>query len=512
MQLTVTEAPAASKAGVNKRPSHGVALWLVLLSLVYLVPTCARAAHEKFWYDELLTFDAATLFPSVQKLWGFLKEAEASPPLGFLLAGASEGVFGRGEFGLRFPSIVGFWVMAVCLYFYLSRRIPRSFALAGALLAALTAAGRYSYEARPYGVMLGLGGIALVAWQAAAAGRRRTLTVPLVGLALMAALFTHPLAVTLAIPFVVGELVRTIQCKRVDWPVWCAFAAATPMLLVIWTMQATGKSTTYLRFRGGIAWHIAVTYLQMLGTAIVPLVVAFLVLLVLRSLGGINRRREGAMRAHELAALAGFALIPFAAVTLLATVDGMYFLRYSLNCTMGLAGLVTILLYQIGGPNQLSAVSVAAVFTVAFAIVQVCPEEKRPDYGLKVENSSEKIRPSMERMPADAPIAVGAPMTFVELEHYASPGLAGRLYYLTEPAVAAAIDGNTLFDLKTPALAQFFPFRSHFEDYHAFIAAHPRFYVVQSVRNLAFEAAAGRLRLEARSTSDGFEYYEAYAR
>ncbi len=103
-------------------------------------------------------------------------------------------------------------------------------------------------------------------------------------------------------------------------------------------------------------------------------------------------------------------------------------------------------------------------------------------------------------------------MTFVELEHYSSPGLASRLYYLTEPAVAAVIDGNLHFDVKTPLLARYFPFRAHFASYESFIAGHRRFYVVQPTRNVAWEYSAGHLSLRPFATADHFQYYEASPR
>jgi hypothetical protein len=486
-------------------------LCVAVLFLVYFVPTCMRAAREKFWYDELLTFDVATLVPSPGTFWWFLKNAESSPPLGFVLAAGSESIFGRNEFALRFPSIVAFWIMALCLYVYLSRRLPWPFAIAGMLLTYLTAAGRYSYEARPYALMLAFAGIALVAWQAAAENGRRRFALVALALALMAALFSHAMAVTLALPFLAGELTRTVQRKRVDWPVWCAFASATPILLVLWKMKTAGNEAAYWRFNGSLPWHIGVTYMEMLGPAIAPLALAFAVLLVLRTQWSGTVNRAPGMPAYELAALVGFALIPFAAVPI-STLNGQYFLRYSLNSTIGLAGLIAVLLFRIGGTSRLSGPTVLVVFGVVFTIVQFLPEEKRPDFGLKVVNASEKVQQFLERMPSDAPIVICPAMTFVELEHYSSPGLAARLYYLTDPAAAAAIDGNILFDVKTPVLARFFPFRAHFEDYHSFISAHKRFYVVQPVRNIARENALGRLGLQPRETVDHFQYYEASAR
>ena len=53
-------------------------------------------------------------------------------------------------------------------------------------------AGRYAHEARPYALVLALAGIALVAWQAAAEGRRRRVALFSLGFALAAALCSSP--------------------------------------------------------------------------------------------------------------------------------------------------------------------------------------------------------------------------------------------------------------------------------------------------------------------------------
>jgi hypothetical protein len=501
----------AARVSLGKFHRWAPALCLTLLSILYLVPTCVRAAREKLWFDEILTFDAASLMPRLGTLWSFLKEVGASPPLGYVLAAGSEVIFGRNEFGARLPSVIAFWTMALCLYVYLSRRLPWPFAIAGMLLTVLTAAGRYSYEARPYALVLALAGIALVAWQDAAEGRRRRVALVTLGLALMAALLSHPMAVTLVLPFLAGELARTVQRKRVDWPVWCAFASATPAILVLRALKNAGHFDTYLRFDGSVRWHIVTTYLQILRPAVAALGLAFFLVVVLRKQTANTPEYSRGMRAYEIAALVGFALIPFAAVPL-STFGGHYFLRYSLNCIIGLAGLLVVLLFRVGGANRLSGAAVLIVFAVCFAIVQFLPENMRPDAGLKILNTSEEIRPFLERMPSDAPIILCRATTFVELEHYSGPQLAARLYYLTEPAVAAAIDGDILLEVTGPPLAQFFPFRAHWADYHSFIATHKRFYVVQPIRNIAREYFAGRIGLQYRETADHFPYYEASVR
>jgi hypothetical protein len=493
---------------LRKGRQWGPVLGLALLSILYFVPTCIRAAREKLWYDEILTYDAATLLPSMQALWAFLKRFEASPPLGFVLSAGSESIFGRNEFGLRLPSVIAFWIMALCLYLYLSRRIPRPFAMAAMLLTGLTAAGRYSYEARPYALMLACAGIALVAWQAAAEGRRRWAALVTLAVALAAALCSHSMALTLALPFAAGEIARTIQRKRVDWPVWCAFAAATPAVLVLWAVKGGRDFTAMTRFSGSIPLYAVTTYLQMLRPAAAPLGLAFLAMLVLRTQGTGTAKRAPGMRGYELTALAGFVLIPFLAVPL-STLNGHYWLRYSINCTIGLAGLLAVLLFRFGGANRLSGTAVIVVFGVSFAIGQFYPEDKRPDSGLKIVNSSGDIQPFLEQIPSDAPIVVCNDLTFVELEHYSSPRVAARLYYLTDRAAAAAIDGDIGFEVDGWLLGQFFPFHANFADYHSFVATHKRFYVVRPIRNIVREYLAGRINLQSKETAGHFQYWEA---
>jgi 4-amino-4-deoxy-L-arabinose transferase-like glycosyltransferase len=516
LPLAATEAVAnPPNPVVPSRPPQFQRWWpalaVVLLSVLYFVPTCVRAAHAKLWYDEILTFDAATLLPSFKALWAFLGRFEASPPLGFVLSAVSESIFGWNEFGLRLPSIISFWIMALCMYRFLGRRLPRPYAIAGMLLPALTAAGGYSYEARPYALMLALAGIALLAWQAAAEGRGRPGSLVLIGIALSAALCSHSMAIALALPFLVGEATRTYQRKRLDWPVWCAFASAAPALLVIWAVKNGRNFAGIFRYNGSVSQNIFTTYAQILRPAVAPLVLAFVLLLVLRKRGTGSAKPEIGMPAHELAALVGFALIPFVAVPL-STLGGHYWIRYSMNCTIGLTGLLVLLLFKVGRGSRLSEVIVLVVLGVSFLLGQFLPADMRPDKGLRIVNSSDEIQPHLDEIPSDAPIVVSNGLTFVELEHYSTPKTAARLYYLTDRAAAESIDGDIAFEVDGWLLGRFFPFHANFADYHAFIATHKRFYVVRPIRNIVREYFAGRVNLLPRETSSHFQYFEVEVR
>ncbi len=454
-------------------------LYLALLSVAYLVPTCVRAATERLWFDEILTLRASTLLPSLRTLWSFLMHGlELNPPLGFVLAAGSECILGRNELGVRFPSVIAFWTMSLCLYLFLSRRLPTPFAIAGMLLPALTAAGRYSYEARPYALVLAFAGISLVAWQAAAEGRRRRLALVVLPVSLAAALCSQPLAVTLALPFLAGEVTRTVHRRRLDFPVWCAFAASTPPLWLLWKLKVAARAAASAQAVVHPLNTIFFTYFLILMPAIIPLIAAIFLTLASRTQTVVSAEPRGAVPGYELAALAGFLAIPLAAVPL-SMLGGLYWPRYSLNVVIGLAGYFAILLFRMAARRPRAGMAVAALFTIFFVTEQLLPESKRLNAGIEGTKSA-GLQRALEGIQGDElPIVVGRQLTFLELEHYGSPGLASRLYYLTDPTASVKWAGNVLFDAKGPVLQEFFPFRSHFAEYHSFTAAHRRFIVTE---------------------------------
>ncbi len=284
---------------------------------------------------------------------------------------------------------------------------------------------------------------------------------------------------------------------------------AAPAILVALSIKNGRDFTKMANWGGSVPGHIADTYLWMLKPALVPLGIVFLVLLVLRRPEAGAGRGKAAMPAHELAALLGFALVPFVAVSL-STLSDHYWMRYSLNSVVGLAGILVLILSAIGGTNRLAGVSVLIIFGVFFAVGRFLPENRPAEHGVPLVNTSEELQPFLEHMPPDVPIVVGYVNAFVELEHYSSPQLARRLYYLTEPADSAAVDGMAGIESELPRFARLVHFRAHIEDYRRFIESGRRFYVVLPIGYIARQAVAGRLVLQTRGT-DEFRYFEGNA-
>src|SRR5262245_5707118 len=225
-------------AHVNRRPT----VYLVVFSVVYCAFAAALAATRPLWHDELFTAYLLRV-PSVKHLWaGLASGIDLMPPLSHLVLRLLAPIFGDGPIVLQLPSMVGFWVMCLCVYRFVSYRLPVEFGLAAMLLPFCTNASYYLAEARPYGMALGLGGLALVSWQSLdRPSRLRPLWLVCLALSLTAAITTHFYSVFLLLPLVVGEIARTTIRRAVDWKSWLAVTGPMVVLLPLWPLLSVAR-------------------------------------------------------------------------------------------------------------------------------------------------------------------------------------------------------------------------------------------------------------------------------
>ena len=142
--------------------------YIVLLtwSIWFAVPTAMRAAAKPFWHDEIYTLLLARL-PSISVHWSALRDGvDFAPPLNGFATRAVRHVAGIGPVAARLPAMIGFWTMAMVIFAVVRERAGAIFGFAAICLPMFTAAYRYSYEARPYGLMMGLASLAWFAWMA----------------------------------------------------------------------------------------------------------------------------------------------------------------------------------------------------------------------------------------------------------------------------------------------------------------------------------------------------------
>ena len=126
-------------------------------------------------------------------------------------------IFGIKPFFLRLPSIGGFLLMQVCLFYFVRRIATERAAMFAMAIPALTVAFGYTLQIRPYGVMLGLFGLAMLSWQTAA--RRedgRTASLVVLALSIAAVANAQYYGVLVMLPLCMGEAVRVWERRRLD--------------------------------------------------------------------------------------------------------------------------------------------------------------------------------------------------------------------------------------------------------------------------------------------------------
>src|ERR1700674_2071113 len=148
-------------------------LWLALFGLCYLLLARQRS-FRPLWNDELITYNVASL-PRVGSIWRLLTQgADLNPPLFHIVTWAAAKLFGLTELGLRIPGILGFFVLCWSLYVFVARNGGVCYGFAAMLLPMATGACRFASEARAYGLVRGFSGLAVVCWQRAGEGSKRS--------------------------------------------------------------------------------------------------------------------------------------------------------------------------------------------------------------------------------------------------------------------------------------------------------------------------------------------------
>ncbi len=344
---------AAAIAGIAPRPDRdaslaapdrdglpaacGILLLTAVLALVW--------SHVRLmWNDEFLSFYS----DSVPTLAGVLRvqthfPISLDPPAYHLLSHLSMDAIGRNGTALRLPALGGFLLLELSLFVLVRRIAGHRAALIAMALPLCTASFRYAVEGRPYGLLLGLYAAALACWYFAtqsdeafapalhtrnehAPPSRRSLRlrwVPLLGLFLSIALAitSHYFGVLILLPVSAGELVRTLQRRRFDWPVVGVLAAGFLSIALILPGKAAlapyqrhyytssvnlhnvsqGYRELFVRYN---TWPIP---LQRVSALLLALGTVWLIVAMVRRL-----RRGPATEPEALwAALLGLAVLPF---------------------------------------------------------------------------------------------------------------------------------------------------------------------------------------------------------
>ncbi len=448
----------------------------ITAAIVFYLALTAINAGRHLWHDELYTYYIAAA-PSWQHFWQDLR-LDLNPPLEYLLARASISLFGQNEYAVRLPSILAFLAGSLCFYRFVSKRLGGSYGLLAMLVVWASPFFYYATEARPYALLLGFLGFALLAWDRASRTERGSADVMTLAMAIVGMMLSHMLAVVYILPFCLAESVRTFTRRKLDPLIWMALLLPCSLPLVYMrTMSRFEISSFPSNFQASIGRALGGYYGTMRLEA-VPLLIA-----VLLALAVSFRGREkpiapaGRLDRGDGAIIVGLLLIPLAVNIALMRLHAAYFDRYAIPVAFGYALLVVFALAAPDGESRLRPIIVSGVLVVFIAGFNLGPGRRQSVWAHGGNPIPSDHGRTLDRVNPELPLVAASGLTFLEMDHYGDAATVARLFYLTDRRAAIRYASATIFE-GMPEVKQRFPIRASVAPYGSFVQEHPVFLVL----------------------------------
>jgi hypothetical protein len=397
---------------------------------------------------------------------------------------------------LRLPSILGYILSLLGVYWFARKRLPLSAGLAAVVLITLSPFRWYALEARPYALLTGFLAISAVLWQRI--GEKRFMT-PLFALFLALSVSCHYYAVVAISSFCIAELTWTILSRRIRWGVWAACLAATCPFFVGLPILLRFRDIFGTDFWARPNWsQVLSTYKLHLGpTNEFALLLMFVFSLVVDdSLPRIWRKPgEGSLERDfspsEVTLVGDFLFYPALLVLLTKLMHAGYTPRYGSPGILGL-GLGSAHLFR-SVWRYSSSIYLVAALLIGSAVQSgydfkllpgvlaptVLPEEREIRKSAATWAGSTRLDQrwinlaALTRGEPGIPIVISSGVEYLEAAEYAPPELRGRLVEVVDLDTATRLSGVTSTEKGNRILAGFIPLQV--EDLAKFLAAHQKF-------------------------------------
>jgi hypothetical protein len=351
------------------------------------------------------------------------------------------------------------------VYWFSARRVSPIYAIAGAIFLLCTTAYDYAFEARPYGLVLGFTGLALVAWQRATDDtERRGIALGVLTLMLTAAIHSHYYAGLALGPLCAAELTRTVVRRRLDLPGWASLLSPLVTLAPLAPLLRAASGYSGKFWSPPTLLGIFDTYRHLIYLAVPALVLLAILGTVFK--GAKSPVQYPSLRPplHELAAISFLALLPFEEYVFAKAITHAFTLRYVLSTNLAIAILVAWGLDWMLGDRPRAAVVATLLLSVCFAANFVLARSG-------VRGDAQDIRDVCRFLDATDPnlaVVIADPLTFFVISHYAPAGLKARLAYLADVRIATDRTGTDtpergLIAMKEIAPLRVLGYRSFFE-------------------------------------------------
>lgn len=491
---------AARSSGFFHRMAESRAVAWGVFTVLYAIPTVYLARLKLFWDDEFFT-----LYLSRTPSWHDLLRALATgadqhPPSFYYLTHLVTTLFGSSHVTVRLPAILGFWLLCICLYEIVRDLATPEWAVVAMFFPLTTEFYYYASEARGYGLVCGFSALALLSWLRSTAEEKRMIYLPLLAVALAAAVASHYYAVLVVIALALGELVRTRYTKKIDWPNWIAFTGAcVPILAFLGTIRSARGYSSH--FWAVPVWSNALAfYPKEFGLGAFAVVGTLAVASSFRMIRDKQideltaSWRKPSWAPWQAVAICTLAALPIPTMMLAKFVTHGFAPRY---CIFALIGVTVLLFYFLSRfALRRSTATIGIVACVLIFMVQV--RQYNSNYQDTREWLDEDVI-ALSSLP-DAPIAAMEVSVAHRLSYYAPRRLASRVVYVADPEASVSYLGQDTVDRGLLDLRPWFPIDIVRAD--SFLAENRQFYVYGQSNQwswLTFDMAKwGQTKLMAR--------------
>jgi uncharacterized membrane protein len=423
------------------------------------------------WHDELYTYYIAKV-PTWSGFVAAATQVELQPPFPYLLTRISMSMLGDSNLAVRMPEMIAFAVASICLYFFVRRRLGRFYGLTAMLVLWLTPFLQFATEARPYALVIGFLGIAMLGWQEATDGQRRWLGLLAMGFGVSGMLASHVFSPLLVIVLCVAEFVRSLDRRKVDWPIWITLLAPSPIVITYIPM--------FRRFRGWTAlppafqasgFKIVSFYVELLSAGSVVLLLALVAaLLAYRGQPDVKEPQADFVRKHEAAFVLGLLSLPIIINLVLMRSGGAFWSRYCIATAIGFSLLFVYILAKLTNGSRPAAGITASCILLGMVIGAI--------FYISHPSERGKIKEvSLKQLDTRLPLVDASGLTFFEMNKREDANVLAHVFYLTDHDAAIRYAHATIFE-GTGILRDYFPIRGTVMPYHDFVRQNAHFFVL----------------------------------
>ena len=423
------------------------------LTLIYFLGTAGIAWTKLMWLDEISTYIPAT-YQGWSGLWRFFADGrDVHTPVAAALMRLSLLALGDNGWSIRFPFIFGYFLLFYGSYRFTAKRAGSLWGLVAGLFVLVTPTIEYATEARPYGLTMGLGAIAAVAWQELGESRRPAIWRTILALSLALGVSLHFFFLFVLVPLAGAEWWRWRITGRRDWwtgaIIFLAPAAYLPFVPGVLAARAIYAGNYWSKPQLSF---IEDTYRFLLNLAFFPLLAALLAWAVNR---GWQPAPPAAAAVEPPVPEAEWVLVTIWSLLPVWMVAGSFVLgayvpRYALPAMGGLAILLAWVCWRRSGGDRTLALVLALVFLLWFG--WKTPSTVRRQMA---ETGGYPVRQTDGFQPrkwypiardSNLPVLVTPAVLFTKINHYASEPLRRRLVYPASLREAIRFDGTDTGD------------------------------------------------------------------